>query len=78
MITFPKVTAVDTIIPQPGELIHIDFALYNVTSIRGFTSMLTVVCKNTIMLWLLPTAPKRSPVRIIGFILTTLNNEQHP
>ena len=40
--------------------------------------MLTVVCENTIMLWVLTTAPKRSPPIIILFILTTLKNEQHP
>ena len=30
------------------------------------------------MIWVFPTASKRSPVIIIFFILTTLNNEQHP
>ena len=55
-----------------------DFAFYNVNSIRGFTSMLTVFCENTRMLWVFPTVSKRSPGRIIRFILTKLKNEQYP
>ena len=42
MTTLPKRTTVDTSNLQPGELIHMNFALYNVTYIRGFTYMLTV------------------------------------
>ena len=59
---------------QPGELIHMEFSFYNVTPIRGFTSMLTLVYTKTIILWVLLNAPKRAPVRIIHFILTTLKN----
>ena len=40
--------------------------------------MLTVVCANTILLWLFSTASKRSPFRIICLILTPFKNEQHP
>ena len=50
MTTFPKVNTVDTSKLQPGELIHMDFSYYNVTSIRGFAVMITVVCVRTIML----------------------------
>ena len=46
----PKGTTVDTTNLQPGELIHMDFDFYNMTSIRGFTSMLTVVCENNRMI----------------------------
>ena len=55
-----------------------DFAVYNITFIRGFNLIITVVCAKTRILWVFPTASKRSPVRIIIFILTTLNNKQHP
>ena len=40
--------------------------------------MLTLVCANTRMIQVSPTASKRTHVRIIRFILTTLLNEQHP
>ena len=77
MKTFLKVATVYTNNFQPGELIHMDYAFYNMTSIRGFTSMLTVVCANTIVLWLFPNSSKWAPFCIIHFILTTLKNEQH-
>ena len=78
METFSKGTTVDTTNIQPGELIHMEFAFHNVTSIRGFTPMLTLVCANTIIISSFTTASKRSPVGIICFILTTFKNEKHP
>ena len=48
-------TTVDTSNLQPGELVHIDFSFYNITSIRGFTSILKVVCAKTRILWVFPT-----------------------
>ena len=78
MTTSPKVKTVGTTNLQPGELIHMDFAFYNVTSIRGLTFMLTVVYANTRMICVFPTESKQYPVYIIQFIITTLNNEQHP
>ena len=74
MTTIPKGKIVDNSNFQPGEFIHMDFDFYNVTSIRGFTSILTVVCEKTIMLWLLPTALKRASVSIIRFILEKPKN----
>ena len=50
MKTFPKVATVYTTNFQPGELIHMDYALYNVTYIWGFTSMLTVLFAKNIAL----------------------------
>ena len=78
MTTINKGTTVETSNLQPGELVHMEFVFYNVTSIRGFTSMITVVCAKNRMVWVLPTSSKGFPVRIIHFILTTLMNEQHP
>ena len=78
MTTFPKETTVHTTNLQPGELIHMYFSFWNLTSIHGFTSMLTVVCAKTRMIWLFHTVSKIDPVRIILFVLTTINNEQHP
>ena len=55
-----------------------DFDFYNVNSIHGFTSMMTVLRLNTIIIWVLSTASKQPPFRIICFILTTSKNEKHP
>ena len=78
MKTLPKVTTVDTTNLQTGELIHMYFALYNVISTPGLTSMINVVCASTRMLWVIPNVSNQDPVRIICFILTTLKNEKHP
>ena len=76
--TIIKGTTVDTSNLQPGELIHMEFVFYNVTSIHGFTSMITPVCAKTGMIWVFPTAPKIAPVCIIRFTLTAPLNEKHP
>ena len=78
MTTPLKGTTVDTSNLQTGELIPLEFAFYNVTSIRGFTSILNVYCINNRMLWVFPTASQKYPVYIILFILTIVKNEQHP
>ena len=59
MKTLPKGTTFDTTNLQPVEFIHVDFAFYNITSIRGFNSMLTVVCANTRILWICINVPKQ-------------------
>ena len=74
----PKIINVDITKLQTGELICVDFALYNVTSFYGFTSVFTIVCARIIMFLVFLTASKRSPVLIIRFVPTTLENEQHP
>ena len=73
--TINKVTTVDTSNLQPGELVHMVFAFYSLASIRGFASMLIVVCAKTRMIWVFPTVSKRAPVFIIPFILTTFMDE---
>ena len=52
---FLKCTTFDTTNFTPGYLLHIDFNLYYVTSIRYFTSMFTVVCSKKIIILLFPT-----------------------
>ena len=78
MTTINKVTTVDTSNLQSGELINMEFELYNVTSILGFNSILTVVYSKTRMIWVFPFASKRNSFRIIRSILKTLKNERHP
>ena len=47
---YSKVTTVNTTHPQPVEVIHMYFSLYNVTYVRGFTSMIIAVFEKTTML----------------------------
>ena len=55
-----------------------NFSKLNLTYIRIFTFMLTIVCTNIIMILIFPTTFKQPLFRIIFFILTTFHNEQHP
>ena len=50
MTNLPKVTTVDTNNLQPGELFHIYYSFYNVTSIRVFTYVITVIYAKNILL----------------------------
>ena len=75
MTIFLNGTIVDTNNLQPGELLHLEFGFYNITSIRGFTKITTVVCANKRMACIFPITSKRASFRIIRFILYgALNN----
>ena len=65
MTILPKCTTVDATNLEPEEIIHMEFDLYSVVHIHGFTSMSTVVCSRTRMIWILPTEYKRTPFRTI-------------
>ena len=77
MTISPKDKTVETTNLRPGELLHMEFALQNVAYTQGFTSMITVLHVKTTTVWILPTASKQPPIRIILFMLTTLNDENH-
>jgi hypothetical protein len=59
-----KGKTVDTSTLQPGELLHIDFAFWDVLSHRGFNAALMIIDTNTRFLWLFCTASKKLPVHI--------------
>ena len=61
----PKCATAGTNNLQPVELLHLDFTFYNVTTIRGFTSMITDVREIKTMLWIFPTTSKQAPVIVI-------------
>ncbi len=58
-----------------GELLHIDFSFWNVTSVRGFSSLLSIIDGSTRMLWNFPTASKRVPLTILEFFFGALTKE---
>ena len=69
MNILPKGTTVGTTNLQLKYFIGIYFSFYNATSIQSFTSTIIAVCENTTILWIFTTASKRSPFRIIQFIV---------
>ena len=52
MIILSKETTVDTINLKLGDILHLDLAFYNVTSIQDFTTIFYAVCYKTRMLWI--------------------------
>ena len=73
---FPKGETADTTNLYPGDLLHLVFEFYCVTSICVFTSMINGICAKTQIIWILTTTSKQSSVGFIRFILITFNNEK--
>ena len=57
-VILPKGTTVDTTNLCIGEIMHMEFDLYNVTYIQGFTYVLNVVCATTMIIWIFTTQSK--------------------
>jgi hypothetical protein len=71
----PKVKTTPYTLTRKGELLHIDFSFWNETSIRGFSSLLSIIDGKTCMLWNFPTASKRVPLEILEFFFGALSKE---
>ena len=68
----PKGMTMNTDSLIPGELIHIDFFIMDVVSIRGFSAVLVVVDVKTRRLWKFCTPGKRPSLEILHFFFTQL------
>jgi hypothetical protein len=71
----PKGPTASTAHLLPGQLLHLDFGFWDIPSHHGFTSMLLIIDVKTRMLWLLCTANKRPPLKILDYFLSTLRKE---
>ena len=60
---------------KPGQLLMIDFAFFNVPSIRGYKSYLSITCHATGYTFTYPTHRKRAPVDIIKWHILALNRQ---
>ena len=58
-----------------GFMLQMDFAFFNVESIRGFTSTFVAICSATSYPFGLPSRNKRPPLDILKFLVTTLRNQ---
>ena len=56
-------------------MLQMDFAFFNVESIRGFTSTFVAVCSATSYPFGFPSRSKRPPLDILKFLVTTLRNQ---
>ena len=52
---------------KKGNLLHIDFQFYDIVSIRGFSSILSIIDAKTRKLWCFPGPDKRPPITKIKF-----------
>ncbi len=62
---------------KPAELLHIDFKFFDKTSIRGFTSILTIVDARTRKLWVFPGPDKRPPIAKLEFFVKQLVKQKY-
>ena len=52
-----------------------DFKFYNKVSIRGFTSVFTIIDSKTRKLWVFPGPDKPPPIHKLNYFLTTLTKQ---
>ncbi len=71
----PKAQITSVTLTKRGQLLHVDFSFWNLVSIRGFTSLLSVIGGKDRMLWNFPTASKRCPLQILDYLFAMLQNE---
>ena len=60
---------------EPGESMHMDFAFMPETSIRGFTSFLSIKDAATNYTWIFLSRNKRPPLDILTFFISILKKE---
>lgn len=72
----PKGKTLDTTHLTKGEYLHMDFAFWDLPSLRHFTGMLVIIDAKTRMLWLFCTSSKCPPLHIISYLLAILSGEQ--
>ena len=56
-------------------MLQMDFAFFNVESIRGFTSTFVNICSSTLHPFGFPSRSKRPPLDIPKFLVTKLRNQ---
>jgi hypothetical protein len=75
MTTPPKAQVSSYKLTTCGQLLQLDFSFWNVTSICGFSSLLSVIDGKDHMLWVFPTASKGHPLDILDYIFTMLQRD---
>ena len=60
-----------------GFMLQMDFAFFNVESIRGFTLTFVSICSATSYPFGFPSRRKRKPLDILKFLVTILSNQDN-
>lgn len=64
----------NTIPMKPFTHLHLDFNIYNVTSIRGFVATFDAVCEYTSYNFSFPTRSKGPPLETVRWLISTIYN----
>jgi hypothetical protein len=62
---------------NPGELLHMGFAFWNMLPRRGFTAVLKIVDVCSRFIWIFCTASKKPPINIRWWFNVNLRREHH-
>ncbi len=60
---------------KKGDILCMDYAFWNKCSIRGFTSLLSVICMTTQFSFAFPTRNKRPPLATISWLIEILRTQ---
>jgi len=71
----PRAKITSVTLTTRSQLLHVDFSFWNIVSIRGFTSLLSVIDGKDRMLWNFPTASKHTPLQILDFLFAMLTHD---
>ena len=63
---------------RKGELLCMDYSFWNKESIRGFTSLLSIVCMTTRFAFTCPTRNRRPPLATITWLIQILRKQGFP
>ncbi len=68
----PRGKLVDKTLLAPMKRLHMDFSFYTITSMRGYTTCLTIVCAGTSYPFTFPTKSKTSPIQLVKWFVSTM------
>ncbi len=68
----PRGKLVDKTLLDPMKRLHLDFSFYTITSLRGYTTCLTIVCAATSYPFTFPTKSKTSPLRLVKWFINAI------
>jgi hypothetical protein len=71
-----ETASTDNLNLNPGELLHMDFAFWDIPSRRMFTAVLAIIDAETRMLWIFCTSIKKPPIHILLWLFDNLRREK--
>ena len=71
----PSFPIIDVSIFSPGFMLQIDFMIFNVEIIYGFTSTFVAICSATSHPFYFPSRSKRPPIDILKLLVTKFSNQ---